>query len=67
MEQERIKVRRGGKVVRVIENELAKYISKGYVIVEDKKVTEKPNKVSQEPIIKTFDTPKPRTSKRKRD
>jgi len=49
---ERIKVRRGGKIVRVIENELAKYLSKGYVIVEDKKADEVQNTVPQKPIDK---------------
>lgn len=49
---ERIKVRRGGKIVRVIENELAKYLSKGYVIVEDKKADEVQEVVPQKPIDK---------------
>ena len=69
---ERIKVRRGGKIVRVIENELAKYLSKGYVIVEDKKADEVQNTVPQKPIDKpaiekdtTNNEPKKYTKNRK--
>lgn len=60
------KLRNGGKVVRVSENELDKYLTKGYIIVEDKpKVTEKQETVSQEPISDMVDTQKPRSSRRK--
>ena len=69
---ERIKVRRGGKIVRVIENELAKYLTKGYVIVEDKKADEVQNTVPQKPIDKptiekdtTNNEPKKYTKNRK--
>lgn len=69
---ERIKVKRGGKIVRVIENELAKYLTKGYVIVEDKKADEVQNTVPQKPIDKpsikedtTNNEPKKYTKNRK--
>lgn len=56
----RIKLRRGGKIVRVTENELAKYITKGYVRVDEiKKANEEQTTVPREPVKST------RTSKRK--
>ena len=36
MEEKRITVRYANRIVRITENELKKYISKGYEIVEDK-------------------------------
>jgi hypothetical protein len=38
----RIKVRKGGKIVRVTENELEKYLGKGYEIQEEKGGAETP-------------------------
>lgn len=62
-----IKLRNGGKIVRVTENELEKYLTKGYVRVENKKVTEKQETVSQKPVLDTYSgiPAKPRTNKRK--
>lgn len=64
-----ITVRKGGKIVRVTENELAKYTSKGYVIVADKKATEEQTTVPQEPIIEAEVTEPEEvvTTKRKRN
>lgn len=56
-----IKVKRGGKIVRVTENELEKYLGKGYVIYEQsvsvepeaprKTVSETQPKVEIEPVV----------------
>lgn len=56
-----IKVRRGGKIVRVTENELEKYLGKGYVIYEQpvsvepeaprKTVSETQPKAKVEPVV----------------
>lgn len=64
-----IKLRNGGKIVRVTENELDKYLTKGYVIVETNQVPEKQETVSQKPVEKTVEEDKPvktPTAKRKR-
>lgn len=36
MEEKRIAVKQANRIVRITENELNKYISKGYTLVEDK-------------------------------
>ena len=60
----RIKLRKGGKIVRVTENELNKYLTKGYTIVEDNKVIEVQD-VPQEPVVEETveEAPKKRTAK----
>ena len=62
-----IKIRNGGKIVRVTENELDKYLTKGYVIVETNQASEKQETVSQKPVEKTVEEDKPvKTSTTKR-
>ena len=61
-----IKVIRGAKIVRVTENELDKYLSKGYEIYGEKlgsestQPTPKVEPIKSEPVIKP--EPKPNTS-----
>ena len=53
---DRIKVIRGSKIVRVTENELDKYLSKGYVIKGGEKLSSEPT----QPTPKKYEnTPKP--------
>ena len=64
-----IKLRKGGKIVRVTENELDKYITKGYTRVDvETKVNVAPS-VPREPIDEKIDAPeeiqpKSRTTRR---
>lgn len=71
-----VTVRKGGKIVRVSPNELDKYVSKGYVIVEDKKVSEVQETVPHEPefieeakpvVEDTVETVKPRGKRKRND
>lgn len=72
----RIKVIRGNKIVRVTENELDKYLSKGYVIKEDggklssestqpTPKVEKSTVVAEEPKADTKQVTKTRRSRKK--
>lgn len=71
-----VTVRKGGKIVRVSPNELDKYVSKGYVIVEDKKVSGVQETVPHEPefieeakpvVEDTVETVKPRGKRKRND
>ena len=45
-----IKVRKANRIMRVTENELDKYLSKGYEVVPVKKVQPQPTKV-EKPVV----------------
>lgn len=66
-----IKLKKANKIVRVTENELEKYLTKGYVKIEDK-VNEVQKIVSHEPIKKTapvkkdYEQVKPKTRSRRK-
>lgn len=52
-----ITVRQANRIVRVTENEVAKYVSKGYEIVEDKKADVVQKSVPQTPVEETIKEP----------
>ena len=62
----RIKVRKGNKIIRASENELAKYLGKGYVIVEEKKADVPQKTVVQKPTEEAVEEPKPKKTTRRK-
>lgn len=55
---ERIKVRKANRTVRVTENELDRYLANGYSIVEQKQVSQPKVETPKAPVAEPADTVK---------